>query len=91
MKKYFFTAVLAVFAAVSFSSCTEQERVKAFGGSMTIDLEPGEKLMMATWKESNLFYLTEPMEEGYQPKTKIFRESSSWGAVESKIMFVEHR
>lgn len=84
-------AVLAVFSAVSFSSCTEQERVKSFGGSMTVDLEPGEKLMMATWKESDLFYLTEPMEDDYQPKTKIFRESSSWGAIESKIIFVEHR
>ncbi len=58
---------------------------------MTITLQPGEKLMMATWKEDNLFYLTEPMEEDYVPKTKILRESSSLGILETTIKFVEQR
>ena len=39
---------------------------------MTIHLKAGEKLMMATWKGEDLFYLTEPMEEGYVPKVKFF-------------------
>lgn len=90
MKKVMFTAAIAALI-FGFASCTEQSRVKTFGGSMTVELEPGEKLMMATWKNDNLFYLTEPMEEGYQPKTKTFRESSAFGVMESKITFVESR
>ena len=80
---------LMALLTIGFSACTEQERTRTFGGTMEIKLEPGEKLLMATWKESDLFYLTEPMEEGYIPKRKKFRESSSWGAMESTIIFVE--
>lgn len=58
---------------------------------MTVKLEPGEKLMMATWKSDNIFILTEPMEEGYEPKTKTFREQSSYGIMETTIIFVESK
>ncbi len=88
MKKTVLLGLMALLT-ISFSACTEQERTRTFGGTMEIKLEPGEKLLMATWKESDLFYLTEPMEEGYTPKRKKFRESSSWGAMESTIIFVE--
>lgn len=73
------------------SSCTENQRVREFGGEMTVKLEPGQKLMMATWKEDNLFYLTEPMDENYEPKTKVFQENSSYGIMETKVIFVEQK
>jgi len=83
--------VCATIMVCTLSSCTEQERIREFGGEMTITLEPGEKLMMVTWKDNHLFYLTEPMEPGYQPKKKTFRENSSWGMLESTVYFVERR
>ena len=83
--------VVCLIAAFALTSCTENERVRRFGGEMTIDLPAGEKLMMATWKENNVFYLTEPMEEDYQPKTKFFREASSYGVLDTTVKFVEHR
>lgn len=46
---------------------------------------------MATWKEVDLFYLTEPMDSNYTPKTKIFREDSSWGVMESTVVFKERK
>lgn len=57
---------ILVMAAVLFalSSCTEQMKVREFGGTMEVKLPKGEKLIMATWKETNLFYLTEPMDSG---------------------------
>lgn len=58
---------------------------------MTVKLEPGQKLMMATWKENSLFYLTEPMEESYHPKTKTFQENSSYGMLETKVIFIESK
>ena len=87
MKKYLFLLI----ALVAMSSCTENQRARAYGGKMTIELPKGEKLVNATWKEANLFYLTEPMEEGYIPKSKKFRESSNFGVWESEITFVESR
>ena len=73
------------------TSCTEQNIARRYGGKLQIELPKGEKLMMATWKESNLFYLTEPMDSGYIPKKKVFRESSNFGVWESEITFIERR
>ena len=87
VKKYLFL----LFALVAMYSCTENQMARSYGGKMTIELPKGEKLINATWKESNLFYLTEPMEEGYIPKSKKFRESSNFGVWESEITFVESR
>ena len=72
-------------------SCTENQRARQFGGTITIELPPGEKLVMATWKETDLFYLTEPMDSNYVPKTKTFREDSSWGVMESTVIFKERK
>ncbi len=87
MKKY----VFLLFALVAMCSCTQNQMARTYGGKMTIELPKGEKLINATWKEANLFYLTEPMEEGYIPKSKKFRESSNFGVWESEITFVESR
>lgn len=58
---------------------------------MTIDLPKGEKLLMVTWVNSNLFYLTEPMDSVYTPKTKTFKEKSRWDAMEATIIFRESK
>jgi hypothetical protein len=91
MKKIFCIVIAAVALVCLTSSCTENQRVREFGGTMTVKLEPGQKLMMATWKENSLFYLTEPMEESYQPKTKTFQENSSYGMLETKVIFIESK
>ncbi len=91
MKRIIEKLLVVVAVVLVCASCTQQYRARNFGGSMTITLQPGEKLMMATWKEDNLFYLTEPMEDDYVPKTKTLRESSSLGVLETTIKFVEQR
>ena len=73
------------------TSCTENQRARTFGGTLTIELPAGEKLVMATWKETDLFYLSEPMDSDYVPKTKIFKEDSSWGVMESTVVFKERK
>lgn len=89
MKKiYLFLSLLTI---LIFSSCTEQFRVREFGGKMDIEVPAGYKVMSATWKESELFYFIEPMEEGYVPKEKKFVESSSYGICESEVTFKEKR
>jgi len=56
---------------------------------MRIYLPDNEMLINATWKESQLWYLTQKMPEGYQPTTKTFQEKSSLGVMEGKIIFYE--
>lgn len=86
--------LLVAFVALvtfTFTACTQNQRARNFGGNMTIKLEAGQKLMMATWKGEDLFYLTEPMEEDYVPKTKTFHENASFGIIETTVKFVETR
>ena len=89
MKKIYL--LLSLLTILSFSSCTEQERARNFGGKIKIEVPAGYKVTSATWKEAELFYFLEPMEEGYVPKDKKFVESSSYGILESEVTFKEKR
>lgn len=86
MKKIF----ILLAALVTLSSC-EQYVARKLGGNVTINLTPGEKLIEATWKEGDIWYLTEPMESNYTPKVKKFKESSMYGAFEGEVTFIEHK
>ena len=90
MKKIIFILALGLVTLFT-SSYTEQIRARTFGGELTIQVPKGQKLTMATWKESNLFYLYEEMDSDYIPKTKMFVESSAYGVLETKITFIESR
>lgn len=90
-KQIVMAITLCLVCTLSFTSCTEQIRTRTFGGTMVIDVPNGYKVTSATWKETDLFYFMEPMEEGYTPNEKIFIESSSYGMLESKIIFKEKR
>ena len=85
--KFLFIVILVVF----FASCTEQIRARSLGGNIDIDVPTGYKVTSATWKECDLFYFIEPMEEGYEPKEKMFIESSAYGVLETQIIFKEKR
>lgn len=82
-----FTAIICIV----LTSCTRQQMTREFGGKMEIRLPAGQELMMVTWKENDLFYLTRPMFPDYAPVTKTFKESSSFGIMESTVLFIESR
>ena len=88
MKKTLFAIVFG-FLLLTCSSCTENLRTRRYGGTSTVELEPGQKLIEVTWKEASRWYLTEPMEPGYEPKTKVFQEDSRFGVMEGKVIFYE--
>ena len=89
MKKLIILALFTV-SMVSLISCSNWKSRK-WGGSTTITLPKGEKLIEATWKENSLWYLTEPMDADYEPKKKTFREDSNFGILEGTVIFVETR
>lgn len=90
MKKLLLFSLLGLLVAVT--SCTEQQRARSWGGDSSLVLPKGEKLIEATWKDNgDLWYLTEPMEPGYEPQVKIFRESSSYSVMEGTVKFIEQK
>ena len=93
MKKLFFIfgfVMILMITVVSFNSC-DQIITRSMGGTTKVQLEPGEKLLEVTWKGDNIWYLVEPMDSNYIPKTKVFKESSMFGTLEGKVIFYEKR
>lgn len=74
---------------LSFISCTDNSRARHWGGTQTINLEKGEKLIEATWKETGLWYLTRPMRENEKAEIFTFQEDSQYGIMEGKVVFIE--
>ena len=85
MKKVF----LAILMGVMVTSCTENERVKQWGGEGTINLPKGRKLVNVTWKETEIWYLTRPMDSNDVAETYQFQEESSWGVMEGTYNIIE--
>lgn len=77
-----------VLGVVLLSSC-QQYFTRKIGTETTIRLEKGQKLTLATWKGANIWYLTEEMDSDYKPKVKVFQESSLYGVLEGKVIFIE--
>ena len=81
--------LLAIGMIVMLGSCTENSRVKSFGGEGTINLPKGRKLVNVTWKETQIWYLTRPMNSNDVAEKYQFHEESSWGMVEGTYTIIE--
>ena len=89
MKKIFLMAIVALAIC---SSCTSNQRVKTFGGTATMDLKPGEKLVTIDWdKSEHIWYLTRPMTASDTAVTYTFQESSNFGVVQGTYIVKEHK
>lgn len=86
MKKLFIATCLILLV-----SCTENDRVKNFGGTGDINLPAGQKLVNVTWKETQIWYLTRKMRASETPETYQFQEESSWGVVEGTYNIIESK
>lgn len=84
--------VLAIaLVAITLASCTENSRVKSWGGEGTINLPKGQKLVTITWKETQVWYLTRPMDSRDKAETYKFQEESSFGVMEGTYNIVESK
>ena len=87
MKRVLFFVVL-----VSLSvGGTQQQRAKTFGGSASLSLPAGQKLVNATWKDDQLWYLTRTMRSDENPESYTFSESSSFGILQGKVIITESK
>ena len=77
-------------SVLMLTSC--QAVTRKIGGTTEIKVEKGYKVIEATWKDDgDLWYLIEPMEDDYIPKEKKFVESSIYGVLEGKVIFIESK
>lgn len=88
MKKILALCVVGL-VALSMVGCTDNQRAKTFGGTTKIELPKGKKLVNATWKNNNLWYVVRDAKSGETPEVVEFVEASNFGIVEGKIIFIE--
>lgn len=77
--------------ALVLCACTANTMAKNFGGSITVAIAPGKKLVTATWKDDDFWYLVRPMREGEAPEAYDFIEASSFGVSQGVVHLVERR
>lgn len=90
MKKLIKFIFISIIIAISFG-CTANERAKHYGGTVTINVEPGMKVTNATFKDDQLWYFIEPMNDDYIPQTKKLVEKSAYGIIEGTVIFKESK
>ena len=91
MRKIKKLLVFLVLLSFSFVSCTQNQRAKSFGGNAKLDLPVGEKLIIVTWKDDNLWTLTRKMNPNEKTETYFFKEESSFGMMEGNYTIIEHK
>jgi len=89
--KIVMVSLVALFMVINTAGCTENQRAKDWGGNLTVTLPKGQKLVIATWKNNDLWYLTRTIKDGEQPETSSFVEDSSWGLMKGEVTFIESR
>jgi len=76
---------------LSLLACTDNQRSKAFGGTMRIDVPCDQQVFDVTWKGENLWYATQPARPDWRPEQKRFTEYSSYGVIEGEVILNESR
>lgn len=80
--------ILIAASLLSLLTGCENVIARQYGGHLDINLPACHRLVNATWKESDLWYLTEPMGSAI-PRNTTFREKSTFGQLEGSITFRE--
>lgn len=83
-------AIIAL-VALTFTSCTQNEMAKNYGGSMVMELPAGQKLINLTWKNDEIWYLSRQMETIDSAEVYTFQEKSSYGIQEGTITIKESK
>jgi uncharacterized protein YceK len=87
MKKKIILGLLLVGTITLFSGCNTV--TKNFGGTQYVDLPKGQKLVNATWKDDDFWYLTKPMTDNDKAETYDFKEISNFGVCQGDVIIKE--
>lgn len=83
--------ILICMIAFILYACSDQEKAGYFGGESSINVPYGEEVLMATWKDDDIWYFTRPMSDDYVPQVKALRQESSHGLYHGVVYFYEHK
>ena len=77
-------------------ACTDNQRTKAFGGSMSVQIPCDQQVFDVTWKGEDLWYATQPAPSDWKPvqkrfTQKRFTEYSSYGMIQGEVVLHESR
>ena len=86
---YFILLVVFLVIMFAFGGCTDNTRVRKYGGTAELTLQQGQKLVNLTWKDNNLWVLTKPMTETDKEETYTFQEESRFGVLEGSYIIHE--
>lgn len=86
-----FTLVVFIVIILFFGlrSCNEQAITRSWGGEMEVTLEPNQKLLEVTWKDSELWFLTKNMKEDDIAEDYTFYEKDVNGILEGTVYIHE--
>ena len=88
-KKIIAGIVLLIVMGFSLTGC--KSVAKNMGGTISIDVPKGQKVIEATWKDNDVWYLTRPMREDEKPEIFTLQEDSNLGIIEGKVIFKESK
>jgi hypothetical protein len=91
MKKAVLILLALVIVGTFFAGCTANDMARSFGGSMEVNLPAGQAFVNATWKETELWYITTPMPTNHVATTYTFQEKSPFGVMQGSVTFIEHK
>jgi len=93
MKKLLATFIGGITLMTLIYGCTENTQARMYGGTETIQLEEGVRLVNVTWKStgaytnSDLWILTK--KDTTNPTTYYFKEKSNFGVMEGQVIIIE--
>lgn len=90
MKKKLIVLLCVITMLFGFTGCSNYT-TQYLGNDMTIHLEPNNKLVHITWKDSGLWFLTKPMTEDDVAETYLFQQKSEWGVYEGTVTVIESK
>jgi hypothetical protein len=87
MKKKLVLTLSCISILVALTGCNSV--TKSLGGTMTVKLEEGKKLVNCTWKDDEFWYLVRDMKDDEKAETYEFIEKSNMGVLEGKVIIKE--
>ena len=84
-------AIVGIIAGLLFGAVggCKQKFAKTLGGSTTITLPKGRKVLSCSWKDSSVWVVSRPAKDGEQPETLIYSEHSSYGILQGEVVIQE--
>ncbi len=88
MKKVLGRFIIVITLMTLIYGCTDNTRARVWGGTETIHLDEGVRLVNLTWKEgSSLWILTK--KDTTKASTYSFSEKSNLGVMEGQVIIIE--